>query len=1146
MASCDQRAWNLAQRLIEEFKGDKAMWLHEMGKVFGVTDYKPDLEALWRKASSKYVHEVGKRAAENRVSVSPVSDKAPDHVPAPPVQSVLSGRTPEDIDALAKDVKLWRDQGREGPLNPEAKERHDVGQVERVLGVSRKSRMRKSRLLEGIISSVSAEHDMGVFKHAWRVSMAAARRAVGGAESMREVYAQRLLHDIHDDPNGGKSAMDKVLDGEAIVVLRDWIARYTEDTKRAQDELVRVNDRVKELRREIETAKAAGREVDRNTAVEYGRRLKALQELAEVAEKGVNMPGDLRPQEVREVLERLERGAHKDTVLYVERIRAFLDDAADGLVERGRLSEISRRRHYFPHKMIEGFMLGRHGQGSGLPTKAKSSQFRGYTQISRSNRRLVDTNVTDTVLDYLVEVERHNRLDDWYDREVRRYAVPMRGKKAVPIEGEFKESERVAIREGRWEQDGHDRTVAWFSRIPVAVREFIGARQGVLYTPSLREMRETVRAYADSGGYVDVSASWGTLKWGMAEQSPEVRALIEGLRDAGMPLPALPQVGGKRFGAGRGVIRIPKLIADKVMHLRDNPSIYPAERWINRLTSAFKRTATVQFGMFSYYMRNLLGDVIVAARDDSGPQRAAAGSIFRWVPTARKIGRYKQLHDELKSPALPDSRRIKITGEASRLESELRQIDPRIPEWVDKAFTYSAIGSGFTAEDAATGRKRTASLPGLGRFSGLSGEGSARQAMDNLAPIRGLRLFGDWLAKVNERREDTLRTAKFVRDMVSGLNARQAVVLNHQTFIDYGSLTEFERRWLSRAFVPFWTWTKSNAVAWARAAQARPGRTAAMLGISVGLTGLWNLLMHEDEEERLWTNPFTRHIAQKPHLILPFADALGNPMVMVFDDPLSDALGLLSGDEAVGVALKIANGESVPKALLDWVAGAPMRGAKELAARTNPFVKTFFEAASGRDYFTDRRLWSESEGGMARLAKIAARTLESTHRGAAEVSRGLDRGERSGWATALLRSPISPVSPFVRAPDISSSLTVAEKSNRDRLQQELLSGGYATPGDRAGEINMKQGASALPYVKERTTELRRIDARARARALVQYVKAGDLEAASKVLGDKTAFRSLLALLPYDERVAIRDALRQHGTSLDEIARHAEFAAAKRR
>ncbi|MHC5058815.1 MAG: hypothetical protein ACYTKD_29510, partial [Planctomycetota bacterium] len=854
---------------------------------------------------------------------------------------------------------------------------------------------------------------------------------------------------------------------------------------------------------------------------------RALHEMLEIAEKGPNLPGDLKINEVDAMLEKLNREAHPDTHKYVRRIRAVLDNIGDQLVARGLITEAARRRDYFPHKVIE--FINEFGQGRGKPGRAKSQQFRGYTKLARSNRRLVDTNVTSVVLDYATQVARHNALDDWYRTEIPRYAVKRTGKKAVPLEGEFTSKERVAIREGNF----GDRTDALYRRLPEYLRELEGMQQGIRVEPTTKDKQRVLKAWVEEGGYAEVSPVWGVRVLHQAESSKKVRELLDALRKEGVPIPDAPMVG--RFRKG-GRLRIPAILAKRIEELQKHPDIYPAETWFNRLNTAFKRNVTVTWGGFSYFLRNFTSDFLTGIRDDADPEvRRLAGSITRWLPVADTIGRWKEVNQKIgfeRSPKVKAELRKKLV----KLEAKINKFHPEALDAARKAYELGAIGTGFTAEEAGRGQFRVGATAGLERFSGLEGERAWRQVTDKvLTPIRH---FADLMSKANERREDLLRTAKFVRDMVGGMTPRQAFTLNGQTFINYGQLTEFERRWLSRGLLPFWTWTKNNPIRWTRGMRYRPKRTLAYLGVTTGLTTLWNTMLFEDEEDRLQNSPFTRHIAEKPHIFLPFNDSRGNPMVITLDEPFADALGVVGLDKAPQMMRRIASGDSPWAVFQDGVKNAVLSPIEKVNELTTPFVKALIEAESGRDLFTDKRYLTGEEEGFERLTKAGLRVLEGYHRGFAEVQRARRRAERTSTEEAFFRSSFHPASPFVRFPSVAGAPTTEEAIAVRKAKNELLDAGHAVPGDREGEIRVKRGVSRLPFVRERQKIIRQAEVGSRMRRILTLAESGEKERAAEVVGDWRRFRSLMTSnVPLDVRRRFTAELRKAGFTLASLARH---------
>ena len=126
-------------------------------------------------------------------------------------------------------------------------------------------------------------------------------------------------------------------------------------------------------------------------------------------------------------------------------------------------------------------------------------------------------------------------------------------------------------------------------------------------------------------------------------------------------------------------------------------------------------------------------------------------------------------------------------------------------------------------------------------------------------------------------RENAMRLALYMRLRKRGMNMQQAAKRSREAMVDYGRLTESERKLFTGLFFPYYTWKVNNALQWTQYAKENPAKFVAKSPIFFGakmarfLTrwgigfkiaawlapmALWNDLDDEDEDHPLIPNAF--------------------------------------------------------------------------------------------------------------------------------------------------------------------------------------------------------------------------------------------------------------------------------------------------
>lgn len=203
----------------------------------------------------------------------------------------------------------------------------------------------------------------------------------------------------------------------------------------------------------------------------------------------------------------------------------------------------------------------------------------------------------------------------------------------------------------------------------------------------------------------------------------------------------------------------------------------------DKATGLFKRLATLSL---SFHVRNLIGDV---------QQSYLATPGHRLIPNIRAAG--------------------KAVRRASEQTRELR------PSATDA--TVKVAGKPQHVDEFLAGARKEGVLDAgwIGRELSDLAHGAPKEGKVS----RGLGKAGESVDRWMTNRENLMRLATYKAQLDKGLSTREAGEIANRIHIDYGELSEVERKALRRIF-PFYTWTARSLPVTTHALLTRPGKFA--------------------------------------------------------------------------------------------------------------------------------------------------------------------------------------------------------------------------------------------------------------------------------------------------------------------------------
>jgi hypothetical protein len=221
-------------------------------------------------------------------------------------------------------------------------------------------------------------------------------------------------------------------------------------------------------------------------------------------------------------------------------------------------------------------------------------------------------------------------------------------------------------------------------------------------------------------------------------------------------------------------------------------------RAIDKTTRTFKAVATATPG---FHARNLVGDVQMGYL--SQPGHALPGNLAAAAKALKGIHAQQQAAEKLAFDTAATGKTIKIAGQRVPVE-----------QFLGMARQHGVIQSGrLTRELVDLGAKGVGGVKKAGRVR------SAGRA------VGGKISRNPAVKALMQDRENLVRLATFKHGLDSGMNAGDAASLSLGTHIDYGDLTEFERKY-ARRVMPFYTFTARALPFHVQRLLTRPGKFA--------------------------------------------------------------------------------------------------------------------------------------------------------------------------------------------------------------------------------------------------------------------------------------------------------------------------------
>ncbi|MBY0451233.1 MAG: ParB/RepB/Spo0J family partition protein [Cyanobacteria bacterium] len=611
--------------------------------------------------------------------------------------------------------------------------------------------------------------------------------------------------------------------------------------------------------------------------------------------EGLELPEGMTLAETEQGLKALTEHVRKnpDVRKAVVHVRQLLNEVGDELVKAGILE--TRRKQYFPHQVLEYLQ-----ETYGLPVHVKYPK-RGYTLKAEGSTKAIETDLLKALEGHLKAISRHNTIEDFLNRTLREYAVP------------------------NWKKG---------QKLPEGFVEF-----------QPRTARRYFEAYAIPEQAV-MNATMETLmrEASMDNQSPKVSVALDKVRKV------------LAVGKEPPSYAVPEEVARYLQELYNPKSLEGNNDLLTRITRSWKGFVTGNpiniLGLTAYNIKNAIGDLDVAWRDDPG--------IRKYIGRARR---------EIIAARKGDPTQEFLTAE----------------EW-------GTIGAGYYKSEFG--------FEGDFHFQRRFGE---KSLVDKIPGSKLLakateqpRKLGNWYKNtainLQNEREDILRYAKFLKDMDKGLAPWQAHIENGKTFINYNHLTDFEKRVFRDALLPFYTFYKYNLMNWTGALTGQKGTgvfkrsLVSAAAIPLGAS-IWNNLYYKDVEKEIQENKGERYIAEIPHIITPFKDSRGNHYILTLPTASSQALqfyGLSRLPQRFVNALSTGNlTDELKGQISDIFARSGGKGSLplpapvvETAELTNPFIKEIGEQTFNRDLYLDRPIRREgdevpeSEKQLATLAHL--------------------------------------------------------------------------------------------------------------------------------------------------------------------------------
>lgn len=351
---------------------------------------------------------------------------------------------------------------------------------------------------------------------------------------------------------------------------------------------------------------------------------------------------------------------------------------------------------------------------------------------------------------------------------------------------------------------------------------------------------KTLTHLADSkaGGEVVLRSGAGRGRFGLRE-----------IDDAELQRVLGHKAGDNGAPQGQYVVLDRKVVEDTLASTQPARARHTSGQAFDKATGGFKRVATMTPG---FHVRNAVGDAQMAFLGQPG------GSLVRNAGQAGKALRRVSQQER-------EAGRVRVTPKTSKGTIKVAGQRQPIGDFLAGAKENGVIRSGYVGrelEDLTKGK--------VG------------------APSKVKRGTGDRVKRWMQNREDLFRLATYKHGLDKGMKPEEAADLAASIHIDYGDLTETERRYLRRAF-PFYTFSARALPLHATKLVTNPGKFATVekareeVGKTTGLS--------EDEqrdrmqEYQLRQAPFVVKIGKGPTAV-----SAALPLTMLNEVPTSTSL----------------------------------------------------------------------------------------------------------------------------------------------------------------------------------------------------------------------------------------------------------------
>jgi len=401
-----------------------------------------------------------------------------------------------------------------------------------------------------------------------------------------------------------------------------------------------------------------------------------------------------------------------------------------------------------------------------------------------------------------------------------------------------------------------------------------------------------------------------------------LKQAIEELQMAGAEQTLMTKIPGMASVddlASRGVSR--KLV-DKLKQ-EVNPGDAAGENFIDKLSSAFRYGVTIPFP--ANFFRNWTGELANTAVAGQNPVRGLGNTMKFYNqtlddPLARAAASATEREGLITGVLGTDQVRAML-GTGTHNGERMLNYNPtpsmRTTGEIARDFAKPITSAAKRAEMEITPLKELAGVPTGQPPSSAAGKAVAALGDYVVDPVRG---YMAAMETAHAFQNKATRHQALQALMDQGYTAEGAAKRVLTTQRNYENLSDFERKYM-RNLVPFWNFTKQNAISQADMIARNPGRYNAMLQTV-------NSGRADDSFVPSWASSGTA---------IPIPGAAEGQQRFIGN------LGLPVEDEAIG-------------ALGALLSGSPGEAVRRAASSSNPILKTIYETATGRQVFSGRDL----------------------------------------------------------------------------------------------------------------------------------------------------------------------------------------------